>query len=245
MKYRFIPLHTFSGAMNMALDEAIMKRVRNKECLPTLRMYKWSPACVSIGYFQGLKQEIAEEVCEEKGVDIVRRQTGGGAVYHDAEITYSLIAPESYFAKDIKKSYAEICSYIVNALHGMGIMAEFSPINDVLVNHQKISGNAQTRKDGILLQHGTILCKVDVDTMFSLLKVGKEKISDKLVASVKKAVTSLELQGRSEEEFIQAFEKSFSQDNQLVTSTYTEGELADAQVIAKEKYGNMNWIGMR
>ncbi len=245
MKFRYIPVQTFSGAMNMALDEAIMKRVRSGESLPTIRLYKWKPSCVSIGYFQGLKQEIDEDACDKYEVDIVRRQTGGGAVYHDAEITYSLIAPTSYFAKDIKKSYQEICSSIVNALVDLGIMAEFSPINDIMVGPQKISGNAQTRKEGILLQHGTILVKVDVDKMFSLLKVGKEKISDKLVASVKKAVTSLELQGRSEEEFLVAFKKSLSADYNLIEGDYEDIELEDAKIIAAEKYGSLEWIGMR
>lgn len=245
MKFRFIPLQTFSGALNMALDEVIMKRVKAGGCLPTIRLYKWNPSCVSIGYFQGLKQEIDEDACNEYSVDIVRRQTGGGAVYHDAEITYSLIAPESYFAKDIKKSYQEICHYIVEAMQSLGVMAEFSPINDILVNHQKISGNAQTRKEGILLQHGTILVRVDVDKMFTLLKVGKEKMSDKLVASVKKVVTSLELQGRSEEEFLVAFKKSLASDNDLIEGNYSDEELLQAEILAKEKYASMTWVGMR
>ena len=98
MKFRFITLQTYSGAKNMALDEAIMEQVRKGNELPTIRLYKWLPSCVTIGYFQGLKQEVAEDECEKKGVEIVRRQTGGGAVYHDEEITYSIIAPEELLA---------------------------------------------------------------------------------------------------------------------------------------------------
>lgn len=245
MKLRLLPLQTFNGPTNMALDEIIMDKVCEGSCLPTLRIYKWFPACVSIGYFQGLKQEINEEGCGKNGVDMVRRQTGGGAVFHDAELTYSLIVPEEYFSKDIKKSYEEICMYIVNALKRLGVKAKFSPINDILINNQKVSGNAQTRKKGILLQHGTILSKVDVEKMFSLLNVGKEKISDKLVASVKKAVTSLEQHGVLEKDFYDAFLEEFKEDYEFVEDTYSQEEIDAATKLGKEKYGHMHWIGMR
>lgn len=245
MKARFIPLQTFNGAINMAMDEVLMDKVRKKESLPIFRLYKWSPACVSIGYFQGLDLEVNRDACKEHGVDIVRRQTGGGAVFHETEITYSIIAPEKHFAKDIKKSYEEICFYITNALKKLGMDAHFSPINDVLISNQKISGNAQTRKDGILLQHGTILCKVDGDKMFQLLKVSDEKRSDKLIASVKKAVTSLEHHHISEEDFMQAFVDSFDEEHELVEDNYTQDELEAAKVLAKTKYGHDDWVAMR
>ena len=92
---------------------------------------------------------------------------------------------------NIINSYNIICADIVYALDLLGINANFAPVNDILVNEQKISGNAQTRRNGILLQHGTILYKVDVEKMFSLLNVSAEKISDKLIKSVQKRVTSV------------------------------------------------------
>ncbi|MCA9478543.1 MAG: lipoate--protein ligase family protein, partial [Nanoarchaeota archaeon] len=188
MNFRYFSLQPFSAAMNMALDEVFMEEVKQgKE--PVLRLYQWKPSAVSIGYFQGIKYEVDQQACKENGVDIVRRQTGGGAVFHEQEITYSIIAPQGTFSTYILKSYEKICGYLVAALKSLGVEAKFSPINDIVVADRKISGNAQTRKNGILLQHGTIICKVDVEKMFSLLKVGKEKRSDKLIQSVKKAVT--------------------------------------------------------
>ncbi len=118
-----------------------------------------------------------------KGIDVVRRRTGGGAVYHDehGEITYSLIAPEGLFSKDIRASYRDICGCIIEGLASLGIAAEFRPINDVTVNGRKISGSAQTRRQGILTQHGTVLYAIDRDTMFSVLRPSAKKLADKPV----------------------------------------------------------------
>ena len=143
----------------MAVDEAIAAGIAAGTSPPTIRFYTWKPCAVTIGYFQCLRDEVDREACSSKGIDVVRRRTGGGAVYHDehGEITYSVIAPESYFSKDIRASYREICGGIIGGLGRLGIAAEFRPINDVVVNGRKISGSAQTRRQGILTQHGTVL----------------------------------------------------------------------------------------
>ncbi|NQV08810.1 lipoate--protein ligase family protein, partial [Candidatus Woesearchaeota archaeon] len=87
--------------MNMAVDEAVTEAVSSGDSLPTIRFYTWSPSAVSIGYFQGLDREVDVDKCNSKGVDIVRRRTGGGAVYHDCdgEITYSVIVREEDMPK--------------------------------------------------------------------------------------------------------------------------------------------------
>ena len=165
-------------------------------------------------------------------------------MYHEHEITYSIIAPLNYFEKDIIKSYQQICSYVVDALCSLGLDAVFSPINDIHIKNQKISGNAQTRKKGLLLQHGTILVKVDVNKMFSLLKVGNEKMSDKLVHSVKKVVTSLESHNKIEEVFLVALRESFSRGFDLVDGNYTNNEIKRAKELIKEKYGSKDSGGV-
>jgi len=234
--------------MNMALDEAICEAVRKGVSLPTIRFYTWTPSAISIGYFQGLNNEVALDECKVQGVDYVRRQTGGGAVYHDTdgELTYSIIGSVDLFPKDIKKSYEIICGHIISALDILGISAEFRPINDVVVNGKKISGNAQTRRDGILLQHGTILYDVDVDKMFSLLKVGKEKIADKLIKSVKSAVTRvLDYGDISKEQLIDAMEKAFSAGKEIEIGNYSEEELARAKELAETKYKTEEWNNIR
>ena len=94
--WRIIGLETREAFLNMALDEVCSEAVAARESLPTIRFYRWQPSAVSIGYFQSLEDEVAVDKCKEAGVDVVRRRTGGGAVFHDyeGEITYSVIAPE-------------------------------------------------------------------------------------------------------------------------------------------------------
>jgi len=171
---------------NMATDEAIMQC---KE--PTLRFYSWNPPAVSLGYFQSLEAEVNALSCKEQGVDIVRRITGGGAVFHDCELTYSLIVPENMVDRDIVKSYEQLCGAIVRAMRSQGHDAVFHPINDILVSGKKVSGNAQTRRQGMVLQHGTILLGVDVDKMFSLLKVPDEKLRGKVIENARERVAAL------------------------------------------------------
>ncbi len=191
MKWRVIMLEKHSAYENMSIDEAISNGVAEGTSKPTIRFYGWSPSAVSIGYFQSMDEEVNIERCKELGIDYVRRLTGGGAVYHDTEgeLTYSIIAPESLFPKGIHESYREICGCVIKGLSGVGINASFAPINDIVVDGKKISGNAQTRRGGVLLQHGTILYKLDVKKMFEVLKVSKEKISDKMIKNVEDRVT--------------------------------------------------------
>ncbi len=248
MKWRVIPLETHTAAMNMALDEAVSEAIAAGKAPPTIRFYRWQPSAVSIGYFQGLQEEVAMDVCEELGVDVVRRRTGGGAVYHDhnGEITYSVIAPEGMFPKGIIDSYHIICGWVIASLKNIGLDAQFHPINDILVGGKKISGNAQTRRGGVLLQHGTVLYDVDVDKMFSLLKVGKEKIADKLIADVKQRVTRvLDHTSLPMEEVYRAMLDGFTRGKDAEISMLTTDEVIRAQELAVLRYGTMEWNGRR
>jgi lipoate-protein ligase A len=248
MKYRMIPLRYFNAYMNMALDEAIMEGIRTGTTLPTIRLYGWEPSAVSIGYFQGLEYEVNLEACRLQGVDVVRRITGGGAVYHDrdGEITYSLLAPLALYPDDLIQSYRLICGYLIEALQLLGIEGSFQPINDIIVDGRKISGNAQARKQGVLLQHGTILYRVDVEKMFTLLTVSEEKVSDKLIRSVKKRVTSIsDIRPVSFQEVITALETAFRNNLETEYGDYTERELQRARELAEQKYSTSSWVAMR
>lgn len=214
--WRLIETIQDKGAMQMAIDEAILLARIQKKVPNTLRFYTWRPSCVTVGFFQSRKQEVDLCKAEKMGVDVVRRYTGGGAVFHENELTYSLTIPESEATKDISKSYEIICGGVVNGLKSLGIKAEFKPVNDILVKNKKISGNAQTRKEGIILQHGTILLDVDVKKIFSILKVPDEKIKDKLIKTVEERVTSLKNETTTkidraeiEKAFIQGFLETF------------------------------------
>ena len=191
MQWRVIKLETRSAASNMAVDNAIMDGIKAGTSGPTMRFYRWMPSAVSIGRFQSMEEEVNVARCKELGVSYVRRITGGGAVYHDSEgeITYSVIAPEEEFPKNIIESYRLICGWVISGLASLGISAEFAPINDIVVKGKKISGNAQARKEGVLLQHGTVLYSTNLKRMFSLLKVSSEKISDKMIKNAEDRVT--------------------------------------------------------
>ncbi len=246
MRWRFIPYAENDAFMNMAINESVSARVASGQSPPTIRFYGWKPRAISIGYFQSLEREVDLENCKAAGVDIVRRRTGGGAVFHDNEVTYSIIAKEELFPKDIIASYREICGYLIDALGFLGMDAEFKPINDILVKGKKISGNAQTRRAGVLLQHGTLLYEVDVDRMFSLLKVSDEKIKDKMIASAKERVTSVRQQANVDmEDVLAALEKGFTQGREYDAGELSEEELADARGLVESRYKKQEWNGMR
>ncbi len=244
MKWRVIPVTERTGAMNMALDEAVAEAVRAGESAPTIRFYSWNPSCVSIGYFQSIEEEVNLPECEARGVDVVRRITGGGAVYHDrqGEITYSVIAPQEMFPAGIIDSYKAICGLIIGGLSELGVQAEFKPINDIIAGGKKISGNAQTRRGGVLQQHGTVLYDLDVATMFTVLKVTKEKISDKLIASVEERVTSLKkVCGASREQCYGAMMNGFTAGKEWSQGDFSPKEMERAVQLAKEKYSSREW----
>ena len=244
MKWRIIVLDTYDACMNMAIDEAVMEGVREHKSPPTIRFYRWSPSAVSIGRFQSMNDEVNTEKCKELGIDYIRRITGGGAVYHDnkGEITYSIIAPESAFPSGIRESYKVICDWIIIGLAKLNIKASFAPINDILVGTRKISGNAQTRDRGILLQHGTVLYDLDLKTMFSVLNVSKEKISDKMIKSAEERVTKvLDYSNASLAELYSALLYGFTLNKDYEVGKLTEDELKRAAYLAKSIYKTHGW----
>jgi len=179
---------------SMAIDEAILKLNAEGRVPNTIRFWRWLPSAVSLGCFQSVEREVDLGVAERYGVDVVRRITGGGAVFHDhdGELTYSVVCKQGEVPDDIIESYKLICGGLVQGFTQLGLRAEFKPVNDIQVNGKKISGSAQTRRWGAVLQHGTILISPDVRKMFELLKVSPEKISDKFIASVFERVTTAE-----------------------------------------------------
>ena len=249
--WRVLKSREDKGAMQMAIDEAILT-ARSKNQVPnTLRFFTWKPVAVTIGFFQSLEQEIDVKKTSELGIDIIRRYTGGGAVLHDKELTYSMTLSEKDVPQDIIESYKKICAGIVNGLKSIGIDSAFSPINDIIVNGKKISGNAQTRRSGVVLQHGTILLDVDAKKMFSVLKVPDEKIRDKSIKNVEERVTSLkkELGGRDitlkdlEKALTAGFEQVF--DVKFAEGELTLGEIKTAERLYKEKYSTREWCYWR
>jgi len=258
----------------MALDEAILTSYAEErgEFEGTIRFYRWNPSAVSTGYFQAIEEVLDLKECKRRGIDFIRRVTGGGAVYHDyeGELTYSLITPQSnkLIPQDILKSHELVCKALIAGLEQLGITATFSTIpqtnqrrknalcyareslNDLTVGGQKISGNAQTRRKGVVLQHGTLIRQVDVEKMISVLQVSDKKIRDKMIKSVRAQVCSLEEVLGKEVTFpelrdaiIQGFEKVL--EIELIPSDPTNEEIDLAHHLAQNKYSSNEWLFMR
>ena len=251
--WRLIDMRIEDAPTQMAIDEAIAM-ARLKEGTPnTVRLYRWNPSAVSIGYFQSIEKEVNLPACEKYGVDVIRRITGGGAVYHDydGEITYSLVAPEAdpKMPADILESYELICGAIVNGLSGLAVDAEFKPVNDIVAGDKKISGNAQTRRHGVILQHGTILVDSDIRRMFQVLRVSDAKISDKLIQAVEDRVTNLRRYLGRQVDFDEARSALIKGFEDTFDVALEPGELTGAETrLVKQlhgKYSSREWVFQR
>ncbi|MCU0861182.1 MAG: lipoate--protein ligase family protein [Methanomassiliicoccales archaeon] len=244
MRWRFVDFEYWSAAMNMGIDEAVCEGVKKGTSPPTIRLYGWKPSAVSIGAFQSMNEEVDYRNCVRLGVDVVRRRTGGGAVYHDqlGEVTYSVICPEDLVPVDINAAYREVCGRIVDALALLGVKGVFAPVNDVLVDGKKISGSAQSRRADIFLQHGTLLLSVDKKRMFKLLKVPPQKVQDKRLASPEERITSLrEVSHASREEALKAMKTAFLKGRTWDEGSWRDDEIARARVLAEQRYASRDW----
>lgn len=247
-QWRLLKTEGNTAAVNMAIDRAVLTANSQGIVPPTVRFFTWQPPAISIGYFQSLEEEVDLDICKQLGIDYVRRITGGGAVFHDKELTYSIVIPESHpqIPINIMESYGRICGAIMKGLKHLGIESKYMPINDIITGGKKISGNAQTRKAGTVLQHGTILVDVDVEKMFSLLKVPDEKIRDKMISDVKQRVTSIKHILGSETCFDESseamkigFEEEFNVE--LVEGVLTEEEIKLSKKFENECFSTIDW----
>lgn len=249
-----LKLETYDAFMNMAIDEAILNARIEGLITDTLRFYRWKPSAVSIGKFQRVEEEVQLENCTERGIDVVRRITGGGTVYHDAEdeITYSVVASkESLKANDIAEVYAIIYSGLTEALGVLGVAADFNEGSpkacpNLTVNGRKISGSAQCHKRGVVLQHGTILANVNLEKMFTYLRVPWAKNCMQVVSVARHRITSLRNElGKniSAEEMSQALIEGFQKalGIKLVNGEPTPHERELAETLCRHKYATDDW----
>jgi len=253
--WRLLRLETNDAFSNMAIDEAIVT-ARIKGVVPnTLRFYRWNPSAVSIGRFQNVFNEVHVENCRRHGVDIVRRITGGGTVYHDfkGEITYSVIVREEDLGmSDVVVAYRTICNGLIEAAKILGVNADFNPGDprncpNITIDMKKISGSAQFHKGGILLQHGTFLLDVDLTKMFTFLRVPWAKTIADVICIAKDRITSIkhEIESKISEEkahqaLVKGFERAFNtQFKKEETLTTFERKLAEK--LRREKYATEKW----
>ncbi|AEH24018.1 lipoate--protein ligase family protein [Pyrococcus yayanosii] len=244
---RFVPLIVARPEVQMAIDEAIFRARIEGKVPDTVRLYVFKPSSVTIGRFQSIRHDVDIERARDLGIPVVRRITGGGSVFHDeyGEITYSVIIGEDYHPslRNVQESYRYLAGPLIDALKELGLNAEFSGLNDVVVRGKKISGSAQTRAKGVILQHGTFMYATRLDVLASVLKVSREKLKDKGVSSIYERVTTLEREGvrLSRSEAYELLKESFFRAFPLEEAPLTDYELELAERLVEERYGNPNW----
>ena len=241
MKWRSIPRSKNDPHLAMALEEVLLKKV-SKTKTPTIRFWEWKDKAVTIGRSQKTSNEVDLEFCKEENIKVIRRPSGGGAMYHAPgdEIVYSIIAPKNYFPDDITLIYRKICSRLADILSGINIDAEFVEPNSIFVSDRKISGNAQKVTKDAVLQHGTLLYSPDEDTMFSTLK--RSDSNDRYIASDMNSVIGIsDLTDISFHQFYRKIKNGLLDGKEHVTKKIQEDELEKAEELVDKKYGKEGW----
>jgi lipoate-protein ligase A len=238
----------------MAIDEAILRARIDGKVQNTLRLYRWLPSAVSIGRFQSVEREVNLENCRLHGVDVVRRISGGGAVYHDShdEITYSVVVKQSnLMTSDIAEGYRKICDGLIEAAGIIGVKAEYSKgkarqCPNVTIGGRKISGSSQAHKKGVILQHGTFLLNVDLKKMFMFLKAPRKSACVDLARVTDTRITSFAQEiGRriTAEQACRALIDGFEQALciRLSKGHLTDYELELAKRSQRDKFAHDEW----
>ncbi|WP_194765598.1 lipoyl protein ligase domain-containing protein [Microbacterium sp. UFMG61] len=236
-----------SPRMNLALDEVLTSRVGEGRRRPTLRIWEWDQSAVVIGSFQSYRNEVDPEGAARHGFDVVRRISGGGAMLMAAGqiITYSLYVPASLVqGMTFADSYAFLDDWVLQALRSLGIDAIYQPLNDIASSSGKIGGAAQKRlANGGVLHHATLSYDIDGQMMTEVLRIGREKLSDKGTTSAAKRVDPLRSQtGLARAEIIERFTDTFRSLTSAEDGTITPDEYADAEALVESKFATDAWL---
>lgn len=243
--WQLIPEEPRPPHLNMALDEVLTERVARGERPPTLRVWGWSGPCVVLGRFQSVKNEVNEAAAAEHGVEIVRRISGGGAMFIEPRgaITWSLYAPKSLVeGMSFPESYRFFDAWVVDALRDLGVDAWYEPLNDITSSGGKIGGAAQARRGAAVLHHTTMAYDMNMPLMLDVLRIGREKLSDKGVASADKRVGPIRQQTEMpRQDVIAHMVSSFRDRFGLVDDRLLPEELAEAERRVAERFSRRDW----
>ncbi|AGW42507.1 2-isopropylmalate synthase [Leifsonia xyli subsp. cynodontis DSM 46306] len=236
-----------SPRTHLALDEVLTAEVGEGRRGPTLRIWEWEEPAVVIGSFQSVRNEVDPQNAEKYGIQVVRRITGGGAMFMEAGsvITYSIYAPADLVqGMSFADSYAFLDEWAIVALRSLGIDASYVPLNDIASPKGKIGGAAQKRLgSGAVLHHVTMSYDIDGRKMTEVLRIGREKISDKGIASAAKRVDPLRSQtGLSRAEIIEQLKLTFRVFSGAKDGDITEAEYAAAERLVREKFDTDEWL---
>ncbi|AQQ52395.1 lipoate--protein ligase family protein [Planococcus lenghuensis] len=266
--WMFIDSGHNSPAFNMAMDEVLLNWHSDGKIPPVLRFYGWEPAGISVGFFQKVNGSIDTVSAERLGIPLVRRQTGGKAVLHDQELTYSVLVSEAHPAmpKTVKDAYLVLSQGLLEGYKKLGIRTEFAiPEStsasgsavcfeepswyELTVDGKKAAGSAQTRKKGVILQHGSIPLALNEDKLFDLFIYPNEHVKEKVRAAFRNravAINDLLPQPVSFNEVKAAFQAGFEQGLSITLQPFDPPAemLAEAHEL-EQKYSSDEWNYLR
>jgi len=243
----YLPPVAMTAAEHMALDQVLAEELGEGRRGPTLRLWEWAEPAIIIGSFQSLRNEVDAEEAAARNIGVHRRISGGGTMFIEPgnTITYSLYAPaELVQGMSFADSYAFLDDWVLQALHSIGIDAEYKPLNDIASPQGKIGGAAQKRLgNGAVLHHVTMAYDIDADTMMQVLRIGREKLSDKGVASAGKRVDPIKSQsGMSRAAVIDAMVGTFRGLYGLRDSELTADEKVRTTELVATKFTSDEWL---
>lgn len=250
----------------MALDETILEAVSEGHAPPTLRLYRWHPPCLSLGHAQPIS-DVDQGRLDTLGWDLVRRPTGGRAILHTDELTYSIIGLEAdpLFVGGVLESYKQISQALLHALKELGLQVEVHPdsiqpedqrenpicfqvpsVYEITASGKKIIGSAQLRRKKTILQHGSIPLKGDITRICEVLSFRNEKSRNQAFESLRKQAGTIGGLLGSEISWEQAADTlvdGFTQalGMQLTLGEITPSELERAELIFTQRYHNPEW----
>lgn len=264
--WRLIRTEPAEGAWNMAVDEAILEAVGSGDALPTLRLYAWEPPCLSLGLAQPVS-DVDLSALARHGWQLVRRPTGGRAILHTDELTYSVIAPgdEPRVAGSVLESYRRLSQALVQALQRLGLPAQADkeyalptgarvgepvcfevPSNyEITVAGKKLIGSAQARRKQGVLQHGSLPLCGDLTRITQALVYPDETARARAAARLLEHATNVEILGQpltweaSAAAFAAAFRETLKLEFQ--EAPLSASELRRAGELVEQKYAHPSW----
>lgn len=271
MTWYFVNSGPRDPAYNMALDEALLHWHSQGEIPPVIRFYEWNPATLSIGYFQKVERDIDIDEVHRLNLGFVRRPTGGRAVLHEHELTYSIIVSEDYpnMPKTVTEAYRVLSEGLLKGFQNLGLQAYFSIPQSVeekdalakpksavcfdapswyelVVEGKKVAGSAQTRQEGVILQHGAILIDLDEEKLLSVFKFANDEAREKMRRKLPEKAVSINSLTKNKvnaamciEAFYNGFKSSLSIDIEKYELTKEQQKFVED--LAESKYRSDKW----
>lgn len=236
--WRLVDSGLIGPAESAAVDEAILECHSRGLVGDTLHFYARSRPTVSIGYFQKVGDAVDAEECSRRGVSLVRRRSGGSCIFTDqGQLIYAVVLPASAIGSG-EGSFALVCEPIARALRSLGVDARHRPVNDIEVGGRKVSGSAQLRRRGSVLQHGTVLVDADVETMDAVLRPSPLPPSAR-IATLTSLLGSRVDPDRVKDAMVRELSQSFSVSLNRQPLSRCEEECIDELV--RTRYGRDEW----